>query len=178
MSIDRPIVDRPNRSTAFKQRLYKKYRLSGLTQKESARLAGYSENTNPSHTKAEKDTKRTMAEQFDAVGLTDTRIAEEITNHALGAVKIQSADVYVQNENGRWVVNENSNDFIEVDDNQTRLRALELASKMKKHLVESKNGNGNGGDQIVSIVVKLDSQEATAEDVERIANGITVQTNA
>jgi phage terminase small subunit len=50
------------------------------------------------------------------------------------AKRIQACDVYVQNENGQFKINENSNDFIEVDDNQVQLKALELRLKLKGKL--------------------------------------------
>lgn len=51
------------------------------------------------------------------------------------AQRIQACDIYVKkDENGNYKINENSNDFINVDDNHTQLRALELSLKLKRFL--------------------------------------------
>jgi len=50
------------------------------------------------------------------------------------AKKVQSCDLLVKNKNGKLVVNENSNDFIEIDDSQVQAKILELRLKLKGYL--------------------------------------------
>jgi phage terminase small subunit len=116
-------------------------------------------------------------EMMERAGITDESDVALLLK-LRNAQRVQSADVYVQNENGRWVVNENSNDFIEVDDNQVQLKALELTQKLKGRIKEAKNGNGQGNGHFTQVIVKLDSKEATIEDAQRISDGIRVFTNA
>jgi len=50
------------------------------------------------------------------------------------AKKIQDCDIFVKGEDGKLRINKNSNDFIEVDDNQVQAKILELRLKLKGHL--------------------------------------------
>ena len=68
----------------------------------------------------------------------------------LEAKRFQSCDVYVQNDDGKYKINENSNDFIEIDDNITQLGTLRLLCQVENDIKESKNGNGNA--KIVNII--------------------------
>ncbi len=85
----------------------------------------------------------TLNDLMNLMGLSDEQDVKDL-ERLRKAQRIQSCDVYVdKDENGKYVVNENSNDFIEVDDNHTQLRALELTFKLKKKL----NGNSIHIDQ-------------------------------
>ncbi|HEC63748.1 MAG TPA: hypothetical protein ENI23_00475 [bacterium] len=76
----------------------------------------------------------TMADLMNRMGLSDEEDMNDL-KRLRKAQRIQSCDVYVdKDENGKYVVNENSNDFIEVDDSHIQLRALELTFKLKKKL--------------------------------------------
>ena len=66
-------------------------------------------------------------------GLTEDRLLQKHMQ-LLDAKRTQACDVYVKNKNGKWVVNENSNDFIEVDDNNVQLGALRLAYEINGKL--------------------------------------------
>jgi len=68
----------------------------------------------------------------------------------LEAKRFQSCDVYVQNDDGKYKINENSNDFIEIDDNITQLGTLRLLCQVENDIKENKNGNGNA--KIVNII--------------------------
>lgn len=70
----------------------------------------------------------------------------------LNAKRTQSCDVHIKNENGKWVANENSNDFIEVDDNNVQLGALKLAYELEGKLKQKLEVSGEGlGTKIVII---------------------------
>ena len=60
------------------------------------------------------------------------------------AKKVQSCNILVSKDaDGNTVVNENSNDFIEVDDNHTQLKALELTCRLKGRLTQNINNQVN-----------------------------------
>ena len=85
----------------------------------------------------------TLDDLMARAGLSDEADIDDL-KRLRKAQRIQSCDVYVdKDENGKYVINENSNEFIEVDDNHIQLRALELTFKLKKKL----NGNSIHIDQ-------------------------------
>ena len=45
-----------------------------------------------------------------------------------------ACDIFIRDENGELKVNKNSNDWVEVDDNPSQLKALEITLKLKGHL--------------------------------------------
>lgn len=170
-----PLVDRKSRSPKMKRHLYKMYRQRGLTIKLSGNLAGYSESyiKGKGGCRLESQYKVSIAEALDKVGLTDDVIASEVARIAMGAKKVQGCDVYIEDDNGKWVVNQNSSDFIDVDDEKTRLEALKLASVLKKHIKVGGNSNGNGqGNQVVQVIVKFPEEVAA----ERAASAVEVKT--
>ena len=122
----------------LRQQKYKSNRLIGMTKYDAAIAAGYSPSTAASTGKKlamEAEVRSTIVDEFNRAGLTDMVLAKAVLEHALGAKKIQNARVIVRkDENGKLVVDDNGDDFIEVPDNQVRLKALELAAKLKKHL--------------------------------------------
>jgi len=78
----------------------------------------------------------TMEDLMDKMGL-DTEEDIKDLIRLRKAKRLQSCDVYVQkDENGEYKINENSNDFMEVDDNNAQLKALELTCKLKGRLKE------------------------------------------
>src|SRR3990167_4986645 len=69
------------------------------------------------------------------------------------AKKFQDCDVFIKDENGKLKINKNSNDFIEVDDNQVQAKILELRLKLKGYLRESQINIG-AEKQIVLVMPK------------------------
>ena len=78
---------------------------------------------------------------LDQMGLSDAYINTKVRK-LCEAQKVQACDIYIKKENGKTVIDENKNAFIEVDDNQAQLGALKLACQLKERL-NGKNGNGN-----------------------------------
>lgn len=63
------------------------------------------------------------------------------------AKKIQSCNVFVKKDKeGNYKINENSNDFVEVDDNKAQLGALNLSMKLKGHLRDKVELTGKDGE--------------------------------
>src|SRR3990167_1782040 len=78
--------------------------------------------------------QKTIINLLNKAGATDNKIAAKLVA-LMNAKKFQSCDVYVkEGKDGKYEINENSNDFIEVDDNQAQLKAVELVLKTKRHL--------------------------------------------
>src|SRR3990167_6094746 len=68
------------------------------------------------------------------------------------AKKIQDCDIFIRDENCKLKINKNSNDFIEVDDNATQAKILELRLKLKGHLKQENNINIATGDKTIVLV--------------------------
>lgn len=107
----------------------------------AAREAGYSKKS-AKQIASENFTKpyirRSIQEELDRIGITDAFLAKYLKKK-LTAKKLQDCDVFIKNENGKYKINKNSNDFIEVDDNTNQLRACENILKLKKHLNNSES---------------------------------------
>ena len=99
------------------------------------------------------------------MGLSDEQDVADLIR-LRNAKKVQSCDLFVKDENGKLTINKNSNDFIEVDDNATQLKALELTMKLKNRIggeeektinqvnliqvIKNFNGNGSGNGKLKS----------------------------
>ena len=75
-----------------------------------------------------------LEELMERMGLSLEKDMEDL-KRLRDAQRFQVCDVYVQKDkDGKWKINENKNSFIEIDDNHTQLKALELTFKLKKKL--------------------------------------------
>ena len=155
----------------LRQQKYKSNRLIGMTKYDAAIAAGYSPSTAASTGKKlamEAEVRSTIVDEFNRAGLTDMVLAKAVLEHALGAKKIQNARVIVRkDENGKLVVDDNGDDFIEVPDNQVRLKALELAAKLKKHLVPEAQQVDNSRHVTMTLVVSAPSSGAHVAELSR-----------
>lgn len=99
---------------------------------EAARQAHYKGNAYTlSAVAAENLTKPLIVAAIEALkkkfGLTDEFLLKKHLQ-LINAKRNQACDVYIKKDaDGKYVVNENSNDFIEVEDNQVQVQALKLA---------------------------------------------------
>lgn len=110
-----------------------------------------------------KRLKLTMADLMDAVGL-DTE--EDVSDLARlrKAKKPQVCDIYVQEQNdGSYKINKNMNSFVDVDDNATQLKALELSLKLKGIMKDERTGS-NGETKIIVVYPSGFKQENKIED--------------
>lgn len=99
----------------------------------------------------------TFNDLMEKMGVTDEADIE-LLKKLRSATKNQVCDIYVQkDEDGNYKINNNMNSFIEVDDNQTQVKALELTMRLKGRLKESANGNGNN--QQIMVIVKFPEDE-------------------
>ena len=123
----------------LRQIKYKKNRLIGMNQRDAAIAAGYSASmANKQTHRLESVVKSSIVNELDRAGLTDRRIAQQLSEIASTANKLQSCDIFIQMDaEGKTHLNKNSNDFIEIPDHAIRIKALELSVKLKKHLNEN-----------------------------------------
>jgi len=70
---------------------------------------------------------------MEKMGLTEEEDIKDL-KRLRKAKKLHACDIFIRDDNGKLKVNKNSNDFIEIDDNQAQLKALELTQKMKGRL--------------------------------------------
>lgn len=107
--------------------------------------------------------KITMPELLARMGLTDEEDAKDL-KRLRKAQKLQVCDIYVTDNNGKPKLNRNSNDFIEVNDNQTQLKALELTNKLKGRLINKTEHSGEikGGETKIIIIRPGEKKETKA----------------
>lgn len=120
----------------------------GLNQSAVARAEGVSQQA--INQRIHKPMVRSaLQEAFRKVGIS-TRYKAKKFKELLEAKKIQDCDVFIKDENGKLKVNRNSNDFIEVEDNNARVATLRLLCQVEGDIKE--NGNGKGGVKIINII--------------------------
>lgn len=103
----------------------------------AARAAGYSETTSKSHTK-DLDARVAMPDVLDRAGLTDTFLAQKLTELICASKVVGYLHNYKKSDKGGTekiapdeVV---SNEFIDVPDWSARAKGMELALKLKGQL--------------------------------------------
>lgn len=124
----------------------------------AAIAAGYSVSMAKSHTKMlEAKVERDLRDVFEQKGLTDNALVEYALE-ALKAVKLQTCDIYVKDDNGKLQINKNSNDFIEIPDWHARHKffatIMELTGRIKTKIEHS--GKVEGPEQKIVIVYPPD----------------------
>lgn len=124
----------------LRQRKFLKYYLETGNASQSALSAGYKEGGYAYEILENPIFKAAYQQLMDKKGLSDDVLLEK-HKQLLESKKLQTCDIYIKDENGKLVINKNSNDFIEVEDNQAQLGALKLAYQVKERLT---NNDGNG----------------------------------
>lgn len=142
--------------TLKQTKFIKYYFENGGNATQAARSAGYKGNNKTLGVVGEENLKkpyiRAAIERIKKKnGLTEELLLQKHVQ-LLNAKRVQSCDVYLKDENGKFVANENSNDFIEVDDNNVQLGALKLAYELEGKLKQKVEVAGEGlGTRIVII---------------------------
>jgi transcriptional regulator with XRE-family HTH domain len=114
--------------------------------------------------------KTPLQEAFRKIGIT-TRYKAKKFKELLEAKKIQDCDVFIKDENGKLKVNRNSNDFIEVEDNPSRVATLRLLCQVEGDIKENGNGKGVNATILIRIGDKsglLSPAETSVVSPERI----------
>jgi hypothetical protein len=121
---------------SVRERKFFKHVAEGMSAQEAARKAGYAESF--CKTKAYvKVSDGKFTEVLDKAGVTDEKIAETVLN-GLDADKVISANVHSPTGEGMADAHGTTKDFIEVPDHPTRLKAADMAAKMKDHYPKEK----------------------------------------
>ena len=153
-----------------RQRLYKQYRLEGFSKYASAIKAGYSKSMAIKSAKS-IDNSVGIKGWLEIIGITDKYLADYV-QQGLNATKLHACDVWVKNdETGKWVINENSNDFVEVPDWMARHKFLETLLKLNGKLKD--NGNGNGAAPTIQLVVVLEKESSGANPASAVPADLT-----
>jgi len=149
-------------SLPLRQRKFLKYYLESGNASISAKKAGYKD-IRHSYTILQNPTFRAIfMHLLDKSGLSDKKIVDKLLE-LLEAKKIISANITYGD------ADEKTDDFIEVPDNQTRMKALELLVKIKHH---SDAGEVNAAQNDLKIII-INPQSRGSEH-----NGSTIHIDA
>ena len=117
----------------LKREQFRKNRLLGMSQYQSAIAAGYTPATAKSKAfLMDRSEKGGIIGALESAGATDSVVAEELANIAFNATKMQSCTVEVKSEDGELTIDDAAR--VEVPDLHLRQNTLELISKLKKQL--------------------------------------------
>jgi len=120
------------RKMTFRQKKYRHNRMMGMNMYNAAKAAGYSEGTAVTAC-VKLEPRAGIADIFDQAGATDKALAQQLAKIAFTATKLHNANIVLkQGDDGKLEV-QDTNDFIEVDDNFARLQAIKQICELKKH---------------------------------------------
>lgn len=122
--------------TIKEKKFVKEYLKTGNATEAAAKVYDVSTRDVARNIGSQNVAKLSIEDELDKAGLTDGKIANTL-NEATEAQKIVSS--YNTNKES----NAGTDDFIEIPDWQARLKAIELASKIKGHLKDRLEHNGN-----------------------------------
>jgi len=131
------------KKTTLKQRKFIKFYFeTNGNASEAARLAGYRQDMSGRRLLRNATVLAEIERIKKENGLTDELLLQKHLQ-LLNAKKVQSCNIYVRKDStGKWVIEENQNEFIEVDDNATQLGALKLAYQIQGKIKEVKEFKG------------------------------------
>ena len=116
----------------IRQEKYKANRIMGMNPLNAAVAAGYSENYAKQACRIERLVNVSISDELERAGLT-AKVQAKALFELTQAKKNQICDIYVQKDKkGKWVINHNMSQFIEVEDNSTRLKTWEHIAELKK----------------------------------------------
>lgn len=152
------------RKLTLRQRKFIKNYMETGNGTESARLAGYKGKDNvlgAIATRLLKNVKisAVLEKLKEKAGLTDEYLLQK-HKELLEAQKLHSCNIFVKKDKaGKYVINKNSDDFIEVPDSNVQLGALKLAFQLNGKLKDRETDPSGAGTNI--IIVRPDSKETT-----------------
>lgn len=124
-------IQKANRSLSLREKRLIQYLQTEKTTTDAMRKAGYSESVIHSG-KARRDVlqKPTIIEACESIGLTDNKILNTLCK-GLDANKVISANVIASSKEEMSDAHSMTKDFIEVEDWQSRLKAVDISLKLK-----------------------------------------------
>jgi len=156
---------RPETARLKAKNITKAYSRVGFSQVKLAKIKGVTRQT-INRTLQKAPVQKTLLEEINKIGLTDKEDAKDL-KRLRKAQRPIACDVFIRNDRGKLVVVKNENDWIDVDDNQAQLKALEMTLKLKGHLKE------NGTKIEVGINIKLTPEERNAR-IDRVKQLISI----
>ena len=158
----------------IRQQKYKNNRLLGMNQHNAAIAAGYSEKYAKQACRIEKLVKVSLTDVFERAGLTDKAIVVHALQ-GLTATKLRVCDLHIsKNEDGELKVNENSNDFIEIEDWNIRHKYFtticELTDRLKNKIEHS--GKIEGAETKI-VVIYPQQKEQVADNPQTVSSRLS-----
>jgi len=120
----------------YKQRIFRSELFKTFNPTEAAMKAYDCKNKNVAAVIASQNLKKlniSFADLMERMGLTDEEDIKDLMRMRKATKQI-SCNIYIKKNGEMKGADGNSLDFIEVDDNQIQLKALELTMKLKGHL--------------------------------------------
>lgn len=118
----------------IRQEKYKANRIMGMNPINAAIAAGYSENYAKQACRIERLVNVSISDELERAGLT-AKVQAEALAKLTQAMKNQVCDLYIQKDKeGKWRINQNMSQFVEVEDNPTRLKTWEHIADLKKQV--------------------------------------------
>jgi hypothetical protein len=122
------------RKVSLREMNFVKGLVTGKSQKQAMRDAGYKESTVQSKASAKvKQLAPIIQALMEKRGLTDDRLLD-VLDDGLKANKVISCNIIVTNKEGMGDADSVTKDFIEVEDHPTRHKFLDTALKLKRHM--------------------------------------------
>lgn len=131
----------PETARAKAEPLIKSYTQHGFNQTKTARALGVSQPTISNRLK-KPAAKDALTRALNRIGIT-TAYKSRKFKELLESKYLKDCDIFIKDENGTLKINKNSNDFIETEDNNTRLGTLRLLCQVQGDIKQT-NGNGKG----------------------------------
>ena len=112
---------------------YKANRIMGMNPLHAAIAAGYSKNYAKAKSyRIERLVEVGIRDELEKAGLT-AKVQAQALAELTQAKKNQYCDIYIQkDETGKWKINHNMSQFVEVEDNVVRLNAWKHVAELKK----------------------------------------------
>ena len=153
------------------QNLLKPLFRNNLNQSATARELGVSQAT--INEKYHRPIVQSALQQaFRKVGIS-TRYKAKKFKELLESKRPIACDVFIRNKNGKLKVNKNSNDWIEVEDNNARVSTLRLLCQVQGDIKENGNAKGKGVSAVIIIKVEginennIPSPQRTVTSIQR-----------
>jgi DNA-binding CsgD family transcriptional regulator len=140
------------RKLTIRQQKLRKEILKGKSASQAMRDAGYSPNTAKAMQK-QTLAKIGIAELMEKKGLTDDRLLDVMID-GLKATKVISCNVIAKDGEGMADANSMTKDFVDTEDYAVRHKYMETGLKLKGHLKEKLDVNGEVINRVVFEVIK------------------------
>lgn len=159
----------------LKQRKFIKFYLQSGNVSKSALKAGYSLGVSGFENLQKPTVLEAIQKLQEKEGITDEYLIREL-KQLLEAKKLHVCNIYIKDKKGNLQVNRNSKGFIEVDDNQTQFKALELLLKLKGKLKDHVRHSGeiNTDERRIVIISPSGNERKIIREGEIVEPGLSL----